>query len=269
MQEIFSTSILTIDSCHDETDLCCVGCTGEMGIYLLGFVLVQADESVQDIVASQRIIVSSLVIWEVVLHWADWQLLLKSIDLVQEQDNRGLDEPSRVADGIKQCEGLLHAVDSLVFEQKLIILRNGNQEENGGDILEAVDPLLSLRSLSSHIKHTVGEVANDEGGLGDTSGLDTRAEDILIVWHVVGLCDAVDVVKVAARVRSRTGIIEFAETYYLAESFNWYSRERLKQSWTPASFHKAPMAPPTSGGRLSPSICCGCIKIVWTWYSAL
>jgi len=85
--------INTIDGCHDEADLSSVGGAGEMCVNLLGLVLVQADETVQNVITGQSVIIPSFVVWEVILHWADGQLLLESIDLVQEQDNRCLNEP--------------------------------------------------------------------------------------------------------------------------------------------------------------------------------
>lgn len=63
---------LTIDGGHDESDLSGVGCASKMRIDLLRLVLVQADESVEDVIASQSIVVSAFIIREVVLHWADW-----------------------------------------------------------------------------------------------------------------------------------------------------------------------------------------------------
>ena len=188
---------LTVNCSHDEADLSGVGCASEMGINLLGLVLVQADKAVEDVVACRRVVVTSLVIWEVVLHWRNWKLLLEAIDLVQEQDYRGFDEPSRVANRIEQCECLLHTVDSLVLKKQLIVLRNGDQEEDGGNVLEAVNPLLTFGTLSSDIKHSVCELADNEGSLGDTSGLNTRSQDILVVWHVVVLCDSGNIVEVA------------------------------------------------------------------------
>ncbi len=86
----------------------------------------------------------TFVVGEVVLHGAHGQLLLESIDLVQEQDDGGLDEPPRVADGVEQCESFLHTVDRLVFEQELVVLGDGDQEQNRGDVLEAVYPLLTF-----------------------------------------------------------------------------------------------------------------------------
>jgi hypothetical protein len=144
--------------------------------------------------------VHTFVVREVVLHGAHGELLLESIDLVQEQDDRGLYKPSRVADGVEQCEGLLHSVHGLILEKQLVVLRNSDKEKDGGDILEAVYPLLTFRSLTADIEHAVCEVTDDEGGLGDTSRLYTRAEDILIIWNVVGRRDAVNGVEVAAAV---------------------------------------------------------------------
>lgn len=134
----------TVYCCHDESNLHRVCGAGEMGVDLLCLVLVKRDESVQDVVASCSIVWATLVVGEVILHGADRELLLESVDLVQEQDNRCLDKPPRVADGVEQCEGLLHAVDRLVLEEQLVVFRDGDQEKNGGDVLEAMDPLLSL-----------------------------------------------------------------------------------------------------------------------------
>jgi len=87
-----------------------------MSVNLLSLVLVERDESVQDVVAGGGVVWAAFVVGEVVLHWADRQLLLEAIDLVEEQDDGCLDEPPRVADGVEQCEGFLHAVDGFVFE---------------------------------------------------------------------------------------------------------------------------------------------------------
>jgi len=86
----------------------------------------------------------------------------------------------------------LHTVDRLVFEEKLVVLGDGDEEENGSDILEAVDPLLSLGALATDIKHAVCEIADDECSLGDTCGLDTRAKHVLVIGNVVWSRNAVN-----------------------------------------------------------------------------
>jgi hypothetical protein len=171
-----------------------------MSVDLLLLGLVQRHEAVEDVVAGSGIVGTALVVGEVVLHGADGQLLLEAIDLVEEENDRGLDEPTRVADGVEQSECFLHTVDGLVLEQQLVILGNGDQEEDSSDVLEAVNPLLTLGSLTTDIEHAVGQIANDEGSLGDTGGLDTGAKDILISGEVVGLSNTVNSVEVAGKV---------------------------------------------------------------------
>jgi len=85
----------------------------------------------------------------------------------------------------------LHSVDGLIFEEQLIVLGDGDQEQDSSDILEAVDPFLSLGSLSTNVKHAISQILNDEGGFCDTGGFDSRPEDVLVIWHVVMGSDAV------------------------------------------------------------------------------
>ena len=59
-----------------------------------------------------------------------------------------------------------------------------------------MNPLLTLRPLATDIEELVGELADLERGLGDTGGLDTGAEDVLVGGHVVGRGHAVDGVEV-------------------------------------------------------------------------
>lgn len=77
-----------VDGSHDESDLHGVGCAGEVGVDLLGRMLVETvhillaysslnqeidrdsrDKSVQDVIARGAVVLASLVIGEVVLHW--------------------------------------------------------------------------------------------------------------------------------------------------------------------------------------------------------
>ena len=185
----------TIDSRHNETYLGGISSASEVGIDLLRFVLVQGDKSVQDIVAGRSVIRSTFsnirsmmlpavvadlvqlafIIREIVLHGGHREFLLEPVDLVQKQDDRGLDKPSGVADGVEEGESFLHSVYSLVLEEQLIVLRYSNQEKDGRDVLKAVYPFLSFRPLTSNIEHTIGELANDESGFGNASSLHSRS----------------------------------------------------------------------------------------------
>jgi len=137
-------TLLTVNSSHDEADLGGVGGAGKVGVDLFGVVLIQAHEAVENVVASLAVVVAAVVVGEVVVHGTDWELLLEAVNLVEEEDDGRLDEPARVADGVKQGQGFLHAVDSLVLKQELVVLGDGDKEEDGGDVFEAVNPLFAF-----------------------------------------------------------------------------------------------------------------------------
>lgn len=75
----------------------------------------------------------------------------------------------------------MHPIHSLILKQELVIFGDGNKEKDCRDIFETVDPFLSFRTLTTYIKHSVGEFANDECSLGDSSRLDSRAEYVLVI----------------------------------------------------------------------------------------
>lgn len=97
-----------------------------MGVDLLCLVLVETDKAIEDVIASGGVVGTALVVWEVVLHWADRKLLLESVDLVQEQNDACLHEPPRIADAVEQRQSLLHTVDSLVLEEQLVVFGDGD-----------------------------------------------------------------------------------------------------------------------------------------------
>jgi hypothetical protein len=95
-----------------------------------------------------------------------------------------LDKPPRVADRIEQRQRLLHAVHALIFVKHLVVLAKRDQEHQRRHVFEAVDPLLTLRPLPTHVKELVRQLAHTEVGLCDTSRLDTGPEDVLICWQI-------------------------------------------------------------------------------------
>ena len=114
----------------------------------------------------------------------------------------GLHEPPRVANRIKEGKRFLHAIDALVLIQHLIVLAQGDQEDQRSDVLEAVNPLLSLRALTANIEETVGELTDAEGSLRNTGRLDTRAENVLVSGQIAGVGHAVNGIEVAVTAAS-------------------------------------------------------------------
>ena len=62
-------------------------------------------------------------------------------------------------------------------------------------------PFLTFGALTTNVEHAICEVSDIERRLGYTGGLDTGAQDILIIGEVIRLSDAVNGVKVADECR--------------------------------------------------------------------
>ena len=99
--------------------------------------------------------------------------------------------------GLEGGEYRAVAYCGLVLVEHLVILGHGHAEDDGRDVLEAVDPLLALRALSAHIEQLEVEVLEGEVHLNDARGLDSRAQNVLFGGHVVLLAQTVKVVQEA------------------------------------------------------------------------
>lgn len=93
-----------------------------------------------------------------------WKLALEDIDLVEKENDGRPEEPSRVSDGLKQDERLLHSIlrwdlcqlslshatarrePHLIpfLEEDLVVIAEGCAKDDSRDGLEAVYPLLAL-----------------------------------------------------------------------------------------------------------------------------
>ena len=80
-------------------------------------------------------------------------LFREYILLIQEEHDGSIRERAVVADRSEQLEGLDHAVGPLGLGEVLVVLRQGRDEDDGRDGIEAVDPLSPFRSLTPHVVH--------------------------------------------------------------------------------------------------------------------
>ena len=97
----------------------------------------------------------TFVLWEADVERAVPDLLGEEVLLVEEEDDGGVQEPLVVADGVEQLERLHHPVHLLVLGQDEVVAGEGHAEDDRGHALEAVDPLLPLRTLAADVKHSV------------------------------------------------------------------------------------------------------------------
>ena len=87
--------------------------------------------------------------------------------------------------------------NGFIFYELLIVFTDGNHKYNGCHVFKAMDPLFSLTSLATHIKHAIGQISNDKGCLNDSRRLDTRSQNILVIRNVSWSSHTVQGIKVA------------------------------------------------------------------------
>ena len=69
----------------------------------------------------------------------------------------------------------------------LVVLRHGNTEDDGGHVLETMDPLFPFRPLTTHVEELEVEVLEGEVDLHDARRLHPRPQDVLLCRLVI-LC---------------------------------------------------------------------------------
>mmetsp|Transcript_1604 Transcript_1604/g.2830 ORF Transcript_1604/g.2830 Transcript_1604/m.2830 type:complete len:366 (-) Transcript_1604:303-1400(-) len=120
------------------------------------------------------------------------ELLTEEVLLVEEENHGSLTKEGRVADFVKENDGLIDAVHGVVFEEVLVVLVDCSDKDHSSDIVESVDPLLTLVTLATDIKHGNGDTVDNKFSLDDTRGTHTGAEEILVAGLVVISGDTVD-----------------------------------------------------------------------------
>ncbi len=93
-------------------------------------------------------IASTIIFWEGNTQISFFNFLLKKVHLVQEEDNRCITEPTTVTNLIEQEQALIHTVGCVILVALLVIFTQTADKDDCSDTLEAVNPLLSLISLT-------------------------------------------------------------------------------------------------------------------------
>ena len=99
--------------------------------------------------------------------------ILQQVLLVEEQDHRYGSQPSVVPDRSEEVKGLTQSVLRVVFSQDHVVGGGSRHKDDGGDIVEALNPLAPLISLASNVEHVELDLVHAELGLKDTRGQHT------------------------------------------------------------------------------------------------
>lgn len=85
---------------------------------------------------------------------------------VKKENDRYRPEPPVIPNGFEKVKGFAQSVLTGIFTQDHVVRRAGRHEDNGRDVIEALDPFTPLVPLTAHVKHTVR--GRFKGVAGDT-----------------------------------------------------------------------------------------------------
>ncbi|KAG7222270.1 hypothetical protein INR49_027274 [Caranx melampygus] len=101
--------------------------------------------------------------------WMSGRLCSGPVCLVEEEDDGDVDEDAVVDNGLEDVERFAQSIayqpsvrvrrrGTAAARSYLIVFRGGDEEEDGGDRVEALKPASSLRPLPAHVHHLEGNV---------------------------------------------------------------------------------------------------------------
>lgn len=95
-----------------------------------------------------------------------------------------------------------------VFDQDVIETADGYKEQDDLYVVENVDPLLSLRALTTDVKHLEGQVAGIEDSLTDTCRPKACTQDVLVSGDVVLLKQSAEITHVAVDMSVSSSVVK-------------------------------------------------------------
>mmetsp|Transcript_17009 Transcript_17009/g.48860 ORF Transcript_17009/g.48860 Transcript_17009/m.48860 type:complete len:379 (+) Transcript_17009:945-2081(+) len=120
----------------------------------------------------------------------------KDVLLIQEEHDGGVGKGAIVAHRAEQLQRFDHAVGPLGLGEGLVVLRQGGDEDDGVDLIEAVDPLAPLGPLAADVVHFELDAIDPIALHDHLRRSDARQEDVLRGRLVRGAGDAGEVVEV-------------------------------------------------------------------------
>ena len=116
-----------------------------------------------------------LVLGKVVLEAAPLvqDLLDEQIVLVEEENDRNVVQVAVDPDLTERLQGLAQAIDLAVLAQRHVERADVDHVDDGRHLVEALDPLAALVSLTAHVEHVKVDVFHVEFRLQDTRGQHT------------------------------------------------------------------------------------------------
>lgn len=228
-----------------------------MHVNLLRRVPYQVAELIgEELLSCCHICVAALEIWEVITNAcsACGNLFGEEIEFVEEEHQARLLEVATVGNGLEEHQSFMHLVlvallawdqhthghtvkahSILVFDQNVIETADGYKEQDDLYVVENVNPLLSLRALTTDVKHLESQVSGIEDGLTDTCRSKACTQDVLVSGNIVLFEEPAEITHVAM-VMSVSSLVLKREAHTIRGCRAGHIRDLLQ--WHPAHHHR-------------------------------
>lgn len=187
-----------LNGVENETNVVCVCGAGDVWVHLLlVWGLVEVHKATLDKLCSLIVVESTIKLREANVQIDLFDLVSEEVALVQEENERNRREPSGIANLVKELERFMHSINGLVLVKLEIVLAHGYAKDHGGNVLEAVNPLLSLRPLATNIHHPELCVLDFEIDFRDSRRLSSSPQNVLLIGNETRIGDAINALKPA------------------------------------------------------------------------
>ena len=164
---------------HRLVKKCCVGCIRVVDVYLLARIAHEILELPrEELLTCFDVSIVACEVGEVFADrcFAGRDLLAEDVHLVEEKDERGSLKVFTVCYALEEHERLVHLVlgsvslilscwlnasySIAIFNKDVVVAADSDEEEDYIDVIEDMDPLLALRSLTADIEHAERKAAS-------------------------------------------------------------------------------------------------------------
>lgn len=127
----------------------------------------------------------ALEVGEVLLDADGLHLLHQEVHLIEEEDDGDVEEELVVNDCLEDVHGLDQPVGAPVLHEDLVVLTGRHHEQDRRDPVKALEPLLALRPLATHVHHLKGDFLNNKVMFHNALGGFPRQQNVLLTRKVV------------------------------------------------------------------------------------
>ena len=196
------------DGTEDDGDIFTVGSTSTMNVD--SAVFAHVEKLFFDVFNSRTIFFTAFVLGGTPRKIDLFNLDSEEIFFVEEEDDGSVFEPGTVDQISEKGKGLVHTLDVGIFAETHVVFGERDKENDGGHVLEAVEPFSALGPLPSDINDIDNRSRSFKFEFNQTSGSRAHVYTIISVGNIPFGRETTDIFKT---IFSRIGELQLCSTF--------------------------------------------------------